>query len=206
MDEPPEPSRAARRASTTRQRLLSAALTVINSRGFDGCAIEDITELADVGKGTFYRHFDEKQAILASLFDAAVSDLCARIKSQSPAISLETAVKILFAAHTRCYAERRDLFLLFLQAQNMAATRGHAVPALNHALKRYFDELDRTLAPFLPGSNAATLRRLSCAISAVAGGFVTCTLTGLSDPQTVESNLETVSQAFLMGLSRLVGA
>jgi AcrR family transcriptional regulator len=205
-DEPPERSRAARRALTTRQRLLSAALTVINSRGFDGCAIEDITELADVGKGTFYRHFKEKAAILADLFEVATGDILARIQAQQKQlVSLDSAVTLIFSAHTKSYMERRDLFLLFLQAQNMASTRAGAIPALEQTLLRYFKEIDNTIAPFLPqGTDEGKRRRLSCAMCAASCGFIAFALTGMQAPQDMAANLEAVGQSLLAAVPRLV--
>jgi AcrR family transcriptional regulator len=47
-------TRRERRASATRQRLLDAARAVFAEKGLDLTSIGDITERADVGKGTFY--------------------------------------------------------------------------------------------------------------------------------------------------------
>jgi len=55
--EPDMPNRTQRRASKTRNRLLKAALSVFAEVGTDATTIEMITQRADLGKGTFYRHF-----------------------------------------------------------------------------------------------------------------------------------------------------
>src|SRR5262245_42665756 len=55
--------RGARRKRETREKLLRAAFRLIAERGVDGVAINEITEAADVGFGSFYNHFESKDAI-----------------------------------------------------------------------------------------------------------------------------------------------
>lgn len=59
--------RRRRGRETTRARLLEAALRVMADKGVDGAAINDITETADVGFGTFYNHFESKTQIAAAV-------------------------------------------------------------------------------------------------------------------------------------------
>src|SRR5262245_23084065 len=56
-------ARGARRRRETRRRLLNAALKLMAERGVDGVAVNEITEEADVGFGSFYNHFSSKEAI-----------------------------------------------------------------------------------------------------------------------------------------------
>jgi len=51
----------------TREKILEAGLKVIHAHGFNGCSIEDITEVAGVPKGSFYNHFDSKEAFAAEV-------------------------------------------------------------------------------------------------------------------------------------------
>lgn len=67
---PVEP-RVSRRRRRTRARLLRAALELMAERGMDGVAINEITDAADVGFGTFYNYFESKEAI----YDALVEEL-----------------------------------------------------------------------------------------------------------------------------------
>jgi AcrR family transcriptional regulator len=60
-------SRRERKKMETRQRLMEAALALFGSRGYDATTIEEITETADVAKGTFFNYFDAKEAILPAL-------------------------------------------------------------------------------------------------------------------------------------------
>lgn len=65
---PPEREpRGARRKRETRGKLLEAAFRLMAERGMDGVAINEITEAADVGFGSFYNHFESKEAIYNEL-------------------------------------------------------------------------------------------------------------------------------------------
>ena len=58
------PGRRERRAAETRIRLFRCALELIAERGLADVTIEDITEAADVGKGTFFNYFASKDHVL----------------------------------------------------------------------------------------------------------------------------------------------
>ena len=63
------PSRRARRSRETRERLFQAALRLFAERGYLATTVEDITEAADVGKGTFFNYFPSKEHVLATFGD-----------------------------------------------------------------------------------------------------------------------------------------
>jgi len=48
----------------TRTRILSAALRLFASQGFDGTTTRDLAQAAGVAEGTLFRHFANKKAIL----------------------------------------------------------------------------------------------------------------------------------------------
>lgn len=58
-----------RRVGRTRRRLKEALLELIRERRYDAITIEDITARADVGRSTFYSHFDSKEDLLFAGFD-----------------------------------------------------------------------------------------------------------------------------------------
>jgi AcrR family transcriptional regulator len=66
--------RGARRRRETRSRLLSAALKLMAEKGMEGVAINEITEAADVGFGSFYNHFESKDAIYTALLEWVFAD------------------------------------------------------------------------------------------------------------------------------------
>ena len=59
--------RRERHRAETRERLFEAALKLFAERGYLETTVEDITEAADVGKGTFFNYFPTKEHVLATL-------------------------------------------------------------------------------------------------------------------------------------------
>lgn len=55
------------RKSDGRERLLTAGLKVLHSRGFNASGVQDITDAAGVPKGSFYNHFESKEAFGAEV-------------------------------------------------------------------------------------------------------------------------------------------
>src|ERR1700709_1249900 len=49
-----------------RARLLEAGVQTFSKSGFNGCSVQDITDAAGVPKGSFYNHFDSKEALGAA--------------------------------------------------------------------------------------------------------------------------------------------
>jgi AcrR family transcriptional regulator len=61
----PRTNRRERHREEIQERLYRAALRLFAERGFLATTVEDITEAADVGKGTFFNYFPTKEHILA---------------------------------------------------------------------------------------------------------------------------------------------
>ncbi len=61
------PTRRERRRVETRERIVRAALRLFSERGVTATTVEDITNAADVGKGTFFNYFPSKEQILADV-------------------------------------------------------------------------------------------------------------------------------------------
>ncbi len=68
-----ELGRRQRRATETRIRLFRAALALIAERGIQKVTVEDITQAADVGKGTFFNYFPTKEHVLGVMAEIQFS-------------------------------------------------------------------------------------------------------------------------------------
>lgn len=71
----PVASRRERRGAETRERLFRAALQLFAQKGFAETTVEDITEAADVGKGTFFNYFPSKDHVLLAFSDMQLEKL-----------------------------------------------------------------------------------------------------------------------------------
>ena len=63
----PELSRRERKKEETRHRIFAAAIALFREKGFEATTVDEITEKADVGRGTFFNYFPKKEAVLAYL-------------------------------------------------------------------------------------------------------------------------------------------
>jgi AcrR family transcriptional regulator len=120
--------RRERHRTETRDRLFRAALELFAERGFLETTVEDITESADVGKGTFFNYFPTKEHILAEFGGqrtAAVERALERAKSTDHSVlgvigelasnaagqsKLNAGLlRAIFAAHASCAPVRAEL-------------------------------------------------------------------------------------------------
>lgn len=75
------PNRRDRRKLATRQALLDATVALLASRSIDALSIDEIATRADVGKGTFYNYFPDRDALereLAAYLRGRLEDEIAR--------------------------------------------------------------------------------------------------------------------------------
>src|SRR5437773_473030 len=68
-------SRRIRRSAELRDRLFRAALSLFAKKGYAATTVEDITEAADVGKGTFFNYFPSKEHLLLGFAEMQLSKL-----------------------------------------------------------------------------------------------------------------------------------
>jgi TetR/AcrR family transcriptional regulator, transcriptional repressor for nem operon len=52
-----------------REQIVQAGLKTILAKGFNGCGVQEITEAAGVPKGSFYNHFESKEALGAEIVE-----------------------------------------------------------------------------------------------------------------------------------------
>ena len=68
-------SRRERKKERTRQEIYRAAMELFIARGFDAVTVEDICTAADVARGTFFLHFQTKDALLLEYGAEATREL-----------------------------------------------------------------------------------------------------------------------------------
>jgi len=72
---PPSGSRRERRSAELRERLFRSALGLFAGKGYAETTVEDITEAADVGKGTFFNYFPSKEHVLMAFGEMQLARL-----------------------------------------------------------------------------------------------------------------------------------
>jgi AcrR family transcriptional regulator len=119
-DMPQREPRGARRKRETRSRLLQAALELMAVKGMEGVAINEITEAADVGFGSFYNHFESKEAIYAAVVDWVFEGFADWLDRLAAGTSDPAEVISVSVRHTLLRAQSEPLWGQFLIREGFA--------------------------------------------------------------------------------------
>lgn len=95
--------RRSRRSAELRERILRAALDLFAQKGFAETTVEDITNAADVGKGTFFNYFPSKDHILLAFGEMQLERL--RLAVDEARETREPLPKFLHSLTSRMTAE-----------------------------------------------------------------------------------------------------
>jgi AcrR family transcriptional regulator len=136
----PPTNRRERHRAEIRERLFRAALRLFAERGYLETTVEDITDAADVGKGTFFNYFPTKEHVLATFGAerlAAITRAVERARStQEPVLAVikdlvtnllgqssESAalLRSIYAAHASCEPVRSQLRERLDEARSLMA-------------------------------------------------------------------------------------
>jgi AcrR family transcriptional regulator len=199
-------TRSDKRAERTRKKLESAALEVFTEYGLDATTIEDITQRADLGKGTFYRHFKDKEEIATILVDLAIEELLERLRTPEKQIrTLSDAIEHLLEAHYRFFLEEYEKFILLFQGRLLVKLERRISEKMEGPYTRYLCEMESVLSPFIGEKIDPTkIRRLSCAVAGFVFGFFSFAMIGMELEQ-VESSIQPLRQSFVRSLSSFLG-
>jgi len=122
--------RGVRRRRETRSRLLEASLRLMAEKGMEGVAINEITEAADVGFGSFYNHFESKEAIYAALLEWVFDDFANAMEAVLDEVSDPAEIIAVSTRYTVMRALREPLWGQFLIREGFSAR------SMDHGLGR----------------------------------------------------------------------
>jgi AcrR family transcriptional regulator len=98
--------RHARRRAATRAKLIDAARTTFARRGVEATRINEITEEADVGFGSFYNYFESKEAIVAAVVEEAATQAAEAIDAATK--DIDDPAEVVAIAHRSLVELARD--------------------------------------------------------------------------------------------------
>jgi AcrR family transcriptional regulator len=130
--------RRERHRAEIRERLFRAALGLFAERGYLETTVEDITEAADVGKGTFFNYFPTKEHVLATFGAERIAAIESALEEAKrgpvlPALrrmAVDLAgmwaenpelLRTIYAAHASCPPVRAELHKRLLVGRRLMA-------------------------------------------------------------------------------------
>jgi AcrR family transcriptional regulator len=201
-----EKTRTQKRAKRTRKRLKKAALDVFSEKSVDAATVEEITEKADVGKGTLYQHFEDKEEVVITLVDEAVEHLIERIRSyESPPETLEDMLEHLLNAHYDFSVNAKEEFMLLFQGKLLLKLQSETLDELEEPYLRYLEEIENQVSAYLsPRMDPIKIRRLACAVAGFVFGFFSFAMIGMT-PDEIETSIKPLRRVFVRSLCTFLG-
>lgn len=201
-----EVNRTQKRVKRTRKRLKKAALDVFSEKSIDAATVEEITEKADLGKGTLYQHFTDKEEIVVTLVDEAVEHLIERIRSyEIPPENLEDMLEHLLNAHYGFSVDSKEEFLLLFQGKLLLKLESGTPDELEEPYLRYLGEIENQLSPYLsPRIEPLRIRRLACAVAGFVFGFFSFAMIGMASDE-IETSVKPLRRVFVRSLCAFLG-
>jgi len=197
-------TRQQRRLSATRQKLLEAARSVFAERGLDSATISNITERADVGKGTFYYHFKDKEGVIAALIKSIMGELSAAIIDRCAEISdLPKLLDTMIGVHIEFFSNRWEDFVLYFQGRGDLYLKegydGIETPFIN-----YLETMEDLIESAIQGQiSKQALRRIACAAAGFVSGYYSFAVI-TSEDEDVDKTLRSLRGALVSSLTRFI--
>lgn len=168
-------SRVERRKEETSHRLLDTAMRLFSVKGVYLTTVEEITEGADVGKGTFYDYFPSKSALIHQLVRMGLEELQGAIESHLAKVrNGREVVPVLLDAQFRFFEKRQDLLIFFHQVRGLLKLRAEGMEAIQAEYDRYIAFLVEKLKPAFRKKRwpEAKLRQIACALAGSVAGYL----------------------------------
>ncbi len=102
---PAQRPRTAARQEKTRAALVRAAHELMTRRGVDGVALQEVTERANVGAGTFYNYFTSKEDIARAVLDCHIANLTVRQAASVGSLRLDDPTAVIAVSAQSCVRE-----------------------------------------------------------------------------------------------------
>ncbi len=183
---------------------MNAARAVFAEKGLDLTRIDEITERADVGKGTFYYHFNGKDELVNELIKQMLDQLVAVLEDKcSNAPDLEGFLDTLLGAHIEFFCKRWEDFVLYFQGRTdltlEVSYSGIETPFLD-----YLTHIEALLASVLKrGLPQPVLRRIACAVVGFVSGYYSFAAIG-SKGEDIDQTFRSLRGAMVSSLARFI--
>ena len=197
-------SRSERRTLVTRRKLLSAARSVFAEKGLDLARIDDITERADVGKGTFYNYYQTKEDLIRELMANVLKDLKGVIKENCRDISdLTELLDSLIATHIRFFSDRWEDFVLFFQGRT-DLTLQEGYQGIETPFIDYLAQVEQLIAAVMHHELPRNVpRRIACAVAGLVSGYYSFAVIASKDDD-IDAVFKSLRGAMVASLVRFI--
>jgi AcrR family transcriptional regulator len=186
----------------TRERILSSALRLFASRGYEGTTTKDLAQAAQVAEGTLFRYFANKKAILAAVVTSGWIDILTDLLTELSEIANYQAIAQVLRRRMVHLQQNRDLLqVCFVEAQHHPDLRsqiqGEVISKMTDVAEAFFQTaMDRGIYRPL---NVKIVAQVFLGMFTIAG-FAEQTLLDKASPQELKDMAEGLADIFLHGV------
>ena len=153
------------KSDETKRKILTAALALFRTQGFEKSTMRDVAERAGVATGAAYYYFDSKDALVLAFYEQAAEELgpLAR-KAAEPAKGLAAKLREVMLAKLEYFGENRDVLRALLRtgadpkhplspfSRQTRLIRDADIDLFADLVKTSGASVAKDLAPFVPQS------------------------------------------------------
>ena len=200
-EEPGRQSRQQRGYARTRSKLLTAARSVFTERGLSA-SVDEITERADVARGSFYYHFKTKERLINLMVEDILSELTKRMNKEcADKKGLEAVLDGIIQAHIGFFSNRWQDFVLYYQGR-ADLTLEVSYDGLEKPFLKYASSIEELIeAGTSEPIQEARLRRIASAIAGFVAGYYSFAIIASTD-QDIDKEFISLRGAFVTSLAR----
>jgi AcrR family transcriptional regulator len=193
-------SRTRQRRQQVKRRLIDTGAKLMAEKGISSCPVEDITNAAGAGKGTFFNIFKSKDDFVLQALEHWLNDLDRRLSPLKPPVpELEQMLANVGGVYLRYFQLRPEAASLLIQARS-AIRSGPGSEEIQQLFTRHMEKLAEIIQPACRGTEwqeraadlALSILSLSCGFFALGQG--------LSSP--AAQTLDRLSRVFARGITR----
>jgi len=197
-------SRQDRRTRATKRRLLKAAREVFAEKGIDLTTIDDITQRADVAKGTFYYHYTDKNEVISELIRQVTDGLIRLMRERCEnAEDLTSLLESIIQAHIDFFSSRWEDFVLYYQGRaDLKLKEGYS--GLEMPFLDYLEAIENLVESVIKQDlDKPLLRRMACAVAGFLSGYYSFSVIASEDDD-VDANLQSLRGVLVSSLVRFI--
>jgi AcrR family transcriptional regulator len=188
----------------TREKIIIKAIQLFSENGLGSVSMQVIAEKADIGKGTIYNYFKNKDILLAECVEKILNEIIASVQSSlllKGKSSLEESINSLFAAYIDFFKANLPYLKVFSQFKGRLLLDTEHAETLKAVNQDYLRKLAILLESILKEHKVdkGVLQTVPVYLSGIISGYLSDSIGYLLENKDYDYN-EIVKQIFLKGV------
>lgn len=201
---PGKNTRQQRSCGKTRKKLLDAGKAIMAEKGLAATTVEDITDRADVGKGSFYYHFGAKDEMIREMLKKLLEELSEVVNEKcAPHSDINAVLDAMIGAHIEFFSNRWEDFVLYYQGR-ADIMLNDGFEGIEESFLYYLNCIEKLIdKAVLQSIPKERLCRSACAIAGFISGYYSFSSVA-SHEDNVDEMFMSLRGAFVVSLARFI--